>query len=156
MGLLQWKKTGERNPLTKIHISMCRKKGICHFYLFRPPFETTLCHFFLRHVQSPFLPIPFHGKVNPAKLTNQNFGASRPNSKLQRFGRENHCRSAPCSQCFKSSLRSSVIVAVPYMRTPLATTWSGSKSSLNRSPRFGVTGWVCQILCITVFWRAPP
>ena len=38
-----------------------------------------------------------------------------------------------CSQCFKSSLRS-VIVVVPYMRTPLATTWSGSKSSLNRSP----------------------
>ena len=33
-----------------------------------------------------------------------------------------------------------VMVVVPYMRTPLATTWSGSKSSLNRSPRcFGVT-----------------
>ena len=39
----------------------------------------------------------------------------------------------------KSFLRS-VMVVVPYMRTPLATTWSGSKSSLNWSPRFfGVT-----------------
>ena len=44
---------------------------------------------------------------------------------------QNHCGSVPCSQCFKSFLRS-VIVVVPYIRTPLASTWFASKSSLNR------------------------
>ena len=49
--------------------------------------------------------------------------------------RRSHCGSGlRCSQCSKSFSRSSVIVVVPYMRTPLATTWSGSKSSLSRTP----------------------
>ena len=84
----------------------------------------------------PPLPPHFRGRVTPAKLTNLNFGASRQNPNCKDLAVR--IIVALFRQCLKSFSRS-VIVVVPYMRTPLATTWSGSKSSLNRSPRLGVT-----------------
>ena len=72
---------------------------------------------------------------------------------------QNHCGSVPCSQRFKSFLRS-VIVVVRYIRTPLASTWFASKSSLNRKDtRWKDLSWVvpiCSVIfqsAVLVFWN---
>ena len=74
---------------------------------------------------------------------------------------EGKCGGLQSSQCFKSFSRS-VIVVVPYIRTPLATTWFGSKPSLNRKvARRKDLSWVVPICSVffrsafLVFWNTP-